>query len=166
MWLKNLSILSLKELWHMDFILSHPSCISVKLMLLVSMLILLLVGIYCGPSIWVSDIVWLPYFWRMAVVFARVICSENANKTAVRLLLETLVHLWLFHALILGIKIPALCWSEHYRLIVEFHHFAVGIIYKNFVCILLLRPRSLSLRALAPCNTGRRTEWKERVVWL
>ena len=88
----------------MALIVSYPGCISIELVLLVSMLILFSVSINSGPYICIGNIlVKLNIFRGNTLILARIISSENTYQAALRFVSKALIlhYLGLIHALVL-----------------------------------------------------------------
>ena len=88
----------------MALIVSYPGCISIELVLLVSMLILLSVSINSGPYICIGNIlVKFNIFRGKTLILARIISSENTYQAALRFATKALIlqNLRLIHTLVL-----------------------------------------------------------------
>ena len=88
----------------MALIISYPSCISIELVLLISMLILLSVSINSGPNICIGNIlVKLNIFRGNTLFLARIISSENTYQAALRFVSKALIlhYLGFIYALVL-----------------------------------------------------------------
>lgn len=166
---QNFAALAFKVAWNMALIVSYPCCISIYLVLLVSMLILLSICINSRSYICIGNILVKLHILRgNTLILARIISSENTNQAAIWFVSKALIlyYLGLIHALILWIEIPALSRSKYKGFFVEVCQ-PIGIIDQYLVSFAyLIRPVSLSLGTLAAPVAGWRTYWYEWIIRL